>query len=124
MLLLIFSPQIIFTQADEIILPELDFAIDDQSSLNTASSEIAILKERTPQFQEVYLDELKTGITDASLGLALSQKNQNKVSYIQFSYGSFCNTQINNLSQHLVKKLFYPVSYLGQFPQNIVFYNY
>mgnify|MGYP005802263403 CR=1 FL=1 len=124
MLLLIFSPQIIFTQADEIILPELDFAIDDQSSLNTASSEIAILKERTPQFQEVYLDELKTGITDASLGLALSQKNQNKVSYIQFSYGSFCNTQINTLSQNLVKNLFYRVSYLGQFRQNIVFNNY
>ena len=120
-LLLIFFPRIIFAQADEIILPELEFAIDDQSSLNTVSSESAILKDRTPQFQEVYLEELMTGITDASLGLALSQKNINKLTYIQFAYGSFNNTAVNALSQNIVKNLFYKISYTGQFRQNTAY---
>ncbi len=122
-LLLIFLPTIIFAQADEIILPELDFAIDDQSSLNTTSSESAILKDRAPHFQEVYLEELMTGITDASLGLALSQKDINKLSYIQFAYGSFNNTEINALSQNIIKNLFYRLSYSGQFRQNAAYNN-
>ncbi len=80
-LLLIFLPKIIFAQADQIILPELDLTIEDQSTLNTVNAEIAVLRDRSPEFQEVYLEEISGGLEDASLSKALSQKNTVKQSF-------------------------------------------
>lgn len=122
LILLLITPQLLWAQADQIILPELDLVIDDQSTIQTFNeAEVAILRERTPQFEEVYLDELSTGLSDASINASLAQRNQVKRSLIQFSYGSFHDTKIKALSQNMVEKLFYRVSYQGNFRQNTSF---
>lgn len=120
---LIFFPQLHFAQNDQIILPELDLIIEDQSTLSTVSSEDAVLKERTPEFQEVYFEELMTGLSDASINKALSQKNVNKITQLGFSYGSFDNVIATAFAQNIINNVFYQLSYQGQFRQNVALNN-
>lgn len=112
----------IWAQSDEIILPELNLTIEDQSSLTTSfTPENAILRERNPQFQEVYLEELSVDIADVSLNAMISQQDNNKFSYLQFFYGSFNRINIEAYSQNLINNLFYRVSYQGQINGNVSF---
>ncbi len=119
-LLLIFAYNNLWAQDDGIILPDLELIIEDQSSLKTVqNTEEAILRERNPQFQDVYLEELSATIADASLNSAITQRDNNRLSYVQFSYGSFNNSLIEAYSQNLINNLFYRISYQGQFHDNV-----
>ncbi|MGL5955241.1 MAG: hypothetical protein ACRC0X_01345 [Brevinema sp.] len=119
--LLIFFPKMSFTQVDKIILPELDLVIEDQSVLNTMSIEEAILKERNPQFQNVYLEEISTGLADVSFSRALSQKESVRTAVLSASYGSFNDTKIIALLQNMIQRMVYRITYQGNFRQNAQF---
>ncbi len=114
-------PQITIAQADEIILPEIELVIEDQSTLSTASHEEAVLRDRSPQFQNVFLDEISSVVRDASIARALSQKNYSRVAFIRGTYGSFNNIHATALFQNITDNVFYKVSYDGQARQNVQF---
>ncbi len=118
LLVLLLFPQLLIAQADQIILPEIELVIEDQSTLNTASYESAILRDRSPQFQDVYLDEITSGISDASIAKAISLKDNNRLSYIGMIYGSFNNFEVGAFSQNIISNVFYKISYDGQFRGN------
>ncbi|MGL4677472.1 MAG: hypothetical protein ACRCWI_07370 [Brevinema sp.] len=121
MFLLIFFPSMSLAQADEIILPELDLVIEDQSVLNTVSIQEATLRERNPQFQDVYLEEISTGLADVSFSRALSQKETRRIALLNASYGSFNDTKINALLQNMISNVLYKFTYQGNFRQNALF---
>lgn len=116
--LLLLFPQPYFTQ-DNIELPDIELTIKDQSVLNTISTENALLKDRNPKFQEVYLEELNnTKIQDASFLATYSQRNYFQYSSLKLLYGSYDSTYIDFLSQNLVNNLFYRIYYDGHYRDN------
>lgn len=120
LILLFFVPIIIFSQVDNIILPEVELIIEDQSSLQTTSTEQALLKDRNPAFQEVYLEELSANlIKDSSYKVIQSQRNKQKSSIIDFKYGSYNDTQVKFYSQNFISNLLYTIDYQGFFKDNV-----
>ncbi|MGL4389011.1 MAG: hypothetical protein ACRCTJ_06445 [Brevinema sp.] len=118
--ILVLLPTLLFSQVDNIELPDIELVIEDQSSLRTDSTEEALLKDRNPQFQEVYLEELSSSvIQDTSYQLHQGQRVAHKYSTLQFGYGSYNNTQINFHSENTIKNLVYAIDYSGLFTDNI-----
>ncbi len=114
-------PQMTIAQVDEIILPEIELVIEDRSTLSTTSYEEAILRDRSPQFQDVFLDEISTIVRDVSIARALSQKDYSRVAFIRGAYGSFNNINATAYSQNIIDNVFYKIFYDGQSRQNVRF---
>ncbi|MGL4560998.1 MAG: hypothetical protein ACRCV0_01745 [Brevinema sp.] len=113
-------PTLMFSQVDNIELPDVELLLEDQSTIGTDSVEEALLKDRNPQFQEVYLEELSSSsIRDSSYRINQSQRLINKYSTVDFGYGSYNNTTLDFHSQNITNNLLYVIDYNGLFKDNV-----
>jgi len=121
LIILLLIPYTSFTQ-DNIELPDIKLTIRDQSIINTISTEDALLEDRNPKFQEVYLEELNnTEIQDTSFLAAYSQNRYFRYSSFKFLYGSYNSTFIDFISQDVINDFFYKVTYEGHYRNNAGF---
>lgn len=117
-----FLSNLIHAQAqnsDNIILPDIDFSIVDNSSINTVNTEDALLNDRNPEFQKVYWEELTANsLTNGLSGSTYYTQKQN-FSTMEFLYGSFNTIKFHALSQRLINNFFYKMSYDSLVRQNL-----
>ncbi|MGL4367292.1 MAG: hypothetical protein ACRCTQ_03270 [Brevinemataceae bacterium] len=122
LLALLFIPVALNAQIDNIELPDIELTIEDHSSLDNTGTEEALIRDRNPDFHQVYLEELAvSAANDASISTIQFQKSRHKFSFMEFLYGSYNDTRINAFSQNVVNNLFYKIGYRGQLKDNTGF---